>query len=369
MADIAPPSTVTISALGDLMLAQDWNELAERGLLEPALGGLAERTQTADLRFANLEVTLEGNEGVIPKQPRVIGSRRTVETVLRYLGIDVVSVANNHAFDCYLSGFQEVENLLEGANVRYCGAGIDPEVASKPVIFELRGIRVGLLAYAALDTKPSHVINRDEFGVNPLEENLACSAVERLKARVDHVLVSLHWGVEYTHLPSPHQVRLARRLVDCGASLVIGHHAHVVQGVEAYGSGIIAFNLGNAAATDLIIDGRLAIRKTAQSSSSFELQVEVSKEGVVGFQATPFRFDGSVIKMADRSARRYLRLANRYLERGITEELWRRRRLFEDVVLRTLRKLHPRVILSVRPAHFSRVLKNLRSARSGRGPD
>jgi len=351
------------------MLEQDWDVLAEKGLLEQALSELAERTQTADLRFANLEVTLQGNEGVIPKQPRVIGSRSTLEAVLRELDIDVVSVANNHTFDGYLSGFLEVEDLLDSAEVKHCGAGADPETATKPVIFDLNGIRIGLLAYVALDTKPSHVINRDKFGVNPFEENLACAAVERLDARVDHVLVSLHWGVEYTHLPSPSQVRIARRLVDCGASLVIGHHAHVVQGVQRYGSGVIAFNLGNAAATELTIDGRLAIRKTAQNSSSFELQVELSKEEVVGFQTMPFRFDGSAIKMADKTAQRYLRLANGYLDRGISEELWRRRRLFEDVVLRTLRKLHPRVILSVRTAHFSKLLRNLKTALSGQGPD
>ncbi len=72
-----------------------------------------------------------------------------------------------------------------------------------------------------------------------------------------HVLVSVHWGVEFSNLPSPEQVRQARRMIDAGARAVLGHHAHVVQGVESYLGGVIVYNLGNAVTTDLEIDGRI----------------------------------------------------------------------------------------------------------------
>ena len=143
---------------------------------------------------------------------------------------------------------------------------------------ERNGIKLGWLAYTALDTVPSHVASSRGYGVNAFEFERALAEIEALRSEVHHVLVSVHWGVEFSNLPSPEQVRQARQMIEAGATAVLGHHAHVVQGVEEYQNGVIVYNLGNAATTDLEIDGRLAIRQTDRSRSSFV--VELATVGV-----------------------------------------------------------------------------------------
>ena len=79
----------------------------------------------------------------------------------------------------------------------------------------------------------------------PLREAIAMEDVVELRKQVDCVVVSLHWGYEYVEYPSPRQQAFARKLVRAGAQMVIGHHPHVVQGVERYQGGLIAYSLGN----------------------------------------------------------------------------------------------------------------------------
>ena len=359
---------VRIAALGDLMLAGEWTEHHRDGRLEAALGDLALLRNDVDLLFANLEVTLPGTEGEIEKQPRLVGTPEAIDEALRILAVDLLNLSNNHAFDCFDSGFEAVCDLLSSRNLGFLGAGLDDACASRPLILERNGIRLGWLAYAASDTVPSHVAGEDSYGVNAFEVNKALAEIEALRPDVDHVLVSVHWGVEFSNLPSPDQVRQARRMIEAGATAVLGHHAHVVQGVESYLGGVIVYNLGNAATTDLEIDGRLAIRQTDRSRSSFVVHLILSDTELLGFETRPFRFTEGAIKMGDPVAKRYLDRANAAIRDGVSEAQWRRRRLIEDVLLRSARKLNPRVIRSVRPAHVAKVFRNLARAFKGQGP-
>ena len=157
-------------------------------------------------------------------------------------------------------------------------------------------------------------------------------------------------------------------MIEAGATAVLGHHAHVVQGVDSYLGGVIVYNLGNAVTTDLEIDGRLAIRQTDRSRSSFVAHLLLSETELLGFETRPFRFIEGTIKMGDPVARRFLDRANSAIRDGVTEAQWRRRRLVEDVFLRAARKLDPRVVRSVKPAHIAKVFRNLVRAIKGQGP-
>jgi hypothetical protein len=365
----APNSSggVTIAALGDLMLAGEWDDISSFGAMEESLGALGELVQ-ADVVFANLEATVPGDGEAIAKQPRLIGQRATLEAALKCLRLNLASLANNHTFDALLGGFSEVRGLLDDLGITYLGAGQDLEEASQPVILERGGLTFGWLAFTDHETRPSHVASSDSYGVNPLEQDEAEDQIAELAKQVDHVIVSLHWGVEYCHLPAPTQITVARRLIDAGASLVIGHHAHVIQGVEAYGGGAIAYNLGNAATTDLKIDGRLAIHQNVRTRSSFALRATFTSEGLKDVELVPFYAGRGGIELEHQAPRRILERANRSLAAGVSESQWKRVRLFEDVVMRTVKKLHPRVIRSVRPRHFAKLFSNIVGAVSGRGP-
>lgn len=367
----APPSEAglsSIAVLGDLMLSGEWDSASRRDQAEELFSPLREVCRGC-LVLANLETAMQGDEGVIRKQPTLVAPRRTLDACLRSIGADVVILSNNHAFDSYLSGFERLRELLGERNILWLGAGRDSAEAARPLVLEQGDLRFGYLAYTDPSTKPSHIAHSRSFGVNLLIEETVVEDILRLKRQADHVVVSLHWGIEYCHLPSPRQIQFARRLIDLGTSLVVGHHAHVIQGVEWYESGAIAFNLGNAATTDLRIDGRLAIRQTRRTRSSAVLRATFSKNRVESLDLVPFRNDGTAFLVRDALATRILERANRRLQAGITSEQWRLTRLYEDVVIRTLRKLDPRVIRSVRSRHIFEFFKHISSFLRGSTPD
>jgi poly-gamma-glutamate synthesis protein (capsule biosynthesis protein) len=359
---------LTIAALGDLMLAGEWDARAAEGAAEAAWRGLRELCGEPSLVFGNLEATLPGSDGFIDKEPRLVGEPHTFRQALSSLALDIACVGNNHAFDARLSGFEAVSALLETSGVPFIGAGREREEAARPLTVERNGIVCGWLAFTDAATRPSHVATEASSGVALLEADRAVEEVRELAGQVDQVVVSLHWGVEYSHLPSPEQIRVARSLVDAGARLVIGHHAHVVQGVERYRRGVIAYNLGNAIATDLYVGGRLAIRQTRRTRSSFILKATLDRSQVESLELVPFRFEGARLLARDRYAESILSRANARLARGISPARWRAQRAWDDVVLRGARKLHPRVIRSLRPRHLGKLIANLYSAVRGRGP-
>lgn len=361
-------SVVKIAALGDLMLTGEWQQSSDtvikRHLAKELCTALAEH----DVVFANMETALIGSEGEIKKEPRVIGDSPSLQAWLRALRVNLVTLANNHSFDGLVDGFVRLRALLDAQSVGYFGAGDEPGQARRPLVLESNGVRLGWLGYASADTQPSHVAVAAAAGVNLLDEEAILADVGSLKQSVDHVLVSLHWGVEFCHVPSPAQIYLARKIVDAGARLIIGHHAHVVQGVEHYRGGVIAYNLGNLTTTDFKIGGRLAIRQSRRTRSSLLLSVKLSKSEVLDVASIPVRAEDGRLLLHDVYAARIFRRASEELARGVTETGWRRRRFVEDVLWRSCWKLHPAVLRSVRGRHLAKVFRNTVRAARGLGP-
>jgi hypothetical protein len=124
------------------------------------------------------------------------------------------------------------------------GAGWSEEEAAHPLIFELRGLRLGLLNYVTQDTHPNLPTNA-RVHLNWFEEKRALSETSALSHRVDAVLVHLHWGEEFIRMPSIDQRRIARKLVEAGARVVVGGHPHVLQGHESWTAGYIFHGVGN----------------------------------------------------------------------------------------------------------------------------
>lgn len=349
-------SEAEIFAFGDLMLSDE--DAAARSQLA-RLASLARQLKPHGLVFANLETTLNGSEGCIAKEPRLVTSRALLGDALETLAVSVASLANNHAFDCHGSGFSAVRRVLDERHIESFGAGTDERNAEAPLVTTRDGVRIGWLGFVDADTSPSHVAGTDAQGVSLLRATVAQRHVTDLRKQVDHVVVSLHWGVEYCHVPSPDQIAIARSLIDAGATLVLGHHAHVVQGVERYREGLIAYGLGNAITTDLKIRSTLAIKQSRRTNSALALRVTLSKERIVSWDALPYRMAGDRARVGDPYAARAFTRANRELAGGVTEARWRRRRFIEDVMLRPLWKLDPRVIRSLNPGHARKFFRNV----------
>jgi poly-gamma-glutamate capsule biosynthesis protein CapA/YwtB (metallophosphatase superfamily) len=164
--------------------------------------------------------------------------------VLQEAGIKLVALANNHVFDYGADGLLDTIHFLDSVGIRHVGAGPNLEAAREPAIFEVKGIRLGFLAYFGGGT---YAATGTRAGVAPRVRGMIKTDIQKLKQsdKVGYVAVNFHWGKEKALYPEEWQVALAHFTVECGADLVVGHHPHVLQGVEKYKNAIIAYSLGN----------------------------------------------------------------------------------------------------------------------------
>ncbi len=202
---------------------------------------ISEKIERADIAFANLEnpVSLRGEDRgstySFRADPRALSG-------LSKAGFDIVSIANNHMFDWGRDAFVDTMAYLEGAGIRYAGGGENMDLARRPMIIEHNGTKFAFLAYSQFS---SFEINSPGPVILPIDIDLMLEDIASAKLISDVVIVSTHWGEEYETQASQKQKDIARALIDVGASLIIGHHPHVIQEIEEYGGGLIAYSLGN----------------------------------------------------------------------------------------------------------------------------
>lgn len=214
---------IVLNFAGDTTLAWAFADSVKDDFAYPFAG--APWFGMADVTMVNLEnpVTVRGYK--VPKEfnfrmpPKYVG-------VLQNGGVDVVNLANNHVWDYGPVGVRDTLDYLDDAGILHVGAGETEDEARQPAVIEVKGRRIGFLGYYGRD--------------GHMEED-----VSALKQKVDLVVVNFHWGVERSFYPEPWQIELAHSAVDAGADLVVGHHPHVLQGMERYKGGIIAYSLGN----------------------------------------------------------------------------------------------------------------------------
>ena len=246
------PQSIEMVAAGDVMLARKVERLiASQGEGYP-FARLGDSLKAADLLFANLESPLSERGRPLPGKGICFRARPSMAAELARQGFDVLSIANNHALDYDIPAFEDTLRLLGEVGIRTVGGGGNITEARNPVIVEEQGIKIAFLAYTEMADIYFHPKYQRRFratqdlpGVAPLVEADVKEDIAAVRDKVDVLVLSLHWGTEYSDRPSDEQRRLAREFIDAGADIILGHHPHVIQGVERYGSGIIAYSLGN----------------------------------------------------------------------------------------------------------------------------
>jgi poly-gamma-glutamate synthesis protein (capsule biosynthesis protein) len=269
-------------AVGDVMLARSIGRRIERdGLLAP-WEGVADAFSQADLVFANLECTISDRGTAAQKSFTFRAPPAAADSVVA-AGIDVVSLANNHAIDWGVPALIDTIAALDSRGVGHAGAGVDADEAHAPVIIERNGLRIAFLAYV------ESLAERTGFGTRlwaagPDSPGLAMARpaqvvrdVGAARAQADVVIVSVHGGREYRRNPSPKQRLLAQAAFDAGASLFLGHHPHVLQGFQRTDDTLAAFSLGNFVFD--LFEGR--------SNDSVILDVTLSAAGVTDVRWIP----------------------------------------------------------------------------------
>jgi len=270
----SPAPSVTLALLGDVMLGRAVHPSRETfTYLKPYL-------TSADLALANLESPLT-DLPVQTKSPYALCAPPENVKYLVEAGFDYLVLSNNHRLDCGTEGLLETQRTLTDAGLGFLGP--DPE----PVYRSIHGIRLAFLAFDA---------------TSPFDIETAVQAVRSAREAGALVIVALHWGVEYQSAASADQKETAAHLADAGATLIWGHHPHVLQPAEWLQDGktLVLYSLGNA------LFDQYGLESTRQSAL---ILVRLGPSGVEKLDVIPFMIDirNSRIIQADPDAAQVIR--------------------------------------------------------------
>ncbi len=280
---------IVIQAVGDVMLGGRWEQqVARDGYFHP-FERIAPELRKADVTLVNLEapLTVRGKEFTSKKYRFRV--RPSAATALKKAGITTVTLANNHSMDYGAEGLRDTLLQLDKSGIGHVGAGENLAAARKPVVYDIRGAKVAILGYS-LTLPQEFWAGEKRAGTAPLLEKLVREDIAAARKQAAIVIVTTHWGQEGTTRLREYQPRLARLMIDTGADAVIGHHPHILQGVETYKRGIIFYSLGNFAFAhkSRIADRTLLVRLrfNGDKRSAELLPINILHKDV-GFKATP----------------------------------------------------------------------------------
>ena len=298
----AAAADVTLAFAGDVNFARRTARLlrhpaAAFGAISPVLG-------SADLTMVNLETAVTSRGRPQPKQFHFRTTGKAF-TAIRAAGIDVVTMANNHVLDYGQVGLASTLAAAKRARFPYVGIGVNARAAWAPYITTIKGIRIAIIGVSQVAELASSWVatSRRPGEANSINTGRTLAAVRAAKKRADVVIVFMHWGTEGQACPDAEQLALAPRLAAAGASIIIGAHAHVLQGSGWLGHTFVAYGMGNflwwehsySTATGVL---KLTLRPHAPLAARF-VPARVSRTG------QPVALKGAA---ASRAARSYARL-------------------------------------------------------------
>ena len=243
----APVEEFRIAAVGDIMLGGTAQPEMQKYGYDYPFDKTRQIIRQAQIAFCNLEGPLtDDGAAEVEKKYLFRSPPDKVAPALARAGFNVASLANNHSLDYGFQGLEDTRAALEKAGIQPVGAGRDLAQARAPVYMKADNATVAFLAYS--------LVFPEEFWAGPQKpgtafghERYVRADVAAARRRADIVVVSFHWGQEGKTELRDYQTLLAHAAIDSGASVVLGHHPHVLQGVERYKDGMIIYSLGNFA--------------------------------------------------------------------------------------------------------------------------
>lgn len=280
---------VSIAAVGDIMLGNHTTYYIEKYGIDYPFDSTKAMLSRAHLTFGNLE-------SPFTRTGKRFDKRFTFKVPPEYAvglvnaGFDVVTLANNHILDYGIAGLRTTLAVLDSIRLGYCGAGLTLEQAQKPAIIERNGLRIAFLGYS-LTFPEEFWATRSNGGTN-YPHNIK-SNIQQADSLADFTIVAFHWGAEGKNYPKDYQKLFARLAIDYGADLVLGHHPHVLQGLEIYQNRLIAYSLGNFSFSSY----------SKKSTESMILKVYLSDSGLLYAKIIPVSIDNNKIAFQPRILR------------------------------------------------------------------
>jgi len=242
----ASAQEIIINAVGDIMLAGSGAATCKRLGYDYPFKATKAELKKGDIAIGNLESPIARCGSTFTCKQFHYRSAPEVATALKNAGFSLVTLANNHMMDFGPEALEETRQHLEQAGIGYTGAGASINAARRRVIITVKGMKVAFLAYS-LTFPDAFYATADRSGTAPGFYTFYRGDISAARKVADYVVVSFHWGTENVSVPKPYQVTTAHRAIDAGADVVIGHHPHVLQGIERYKNGVILYSLGNFA--------------------------------------------------------------------------------------------------------------------------
>jgi poly-gamma-glutamate capsule biosynthesis protein CapA/YwtB (metallophosphatase superfamily) len=237
---------IILNAVGDIMLAGNATATFTRTGYDFPFAATCQTLKTADINIGNLEAPLTENGTEFTGKKFRFKTSPKAAAALKRAGFTVLTLANNHMMDFGSTGLRETLRQLDSENIAYTGAGCNLAAARQPAMLSLKGSKIAFLAYS-LTLPTEFYAKKHQPGTAPGFATFYREDIIKSKAAADYVVVSFHWGAEKSTRPKAYQIQAAHRAIDAGADLILGHHPHVLQGIERYKKGIILYSLGNFA--------------------------------------------------------------------------------------------------------------------------
>jgi len=241
-------SDIRIGLVGDICFDGLVKKSIDKYGEDTVFYGYEEQIKKSDMIFANLETTVTEMGSKVSGKKFTFRSSPDMLKILKRNKIGIVSIANNHIVDYGEEGFYDTLNNLKKYGILYSGAGKNSKETLVFPIYIKNGVRIGFIAFSkVIPYREWNVdINRRGIrGIYPQHEKEAEAIVKSAKEKCDILIVSVHWGVERADEPRKDEIVLARKLINSGADVIMGHHTHTVQRMEYYKGKPIFYSLGN----------------------------------------------------------------------------------------------------------------------------
>lgn len=250
--DGAKSGEVQISAAGDICLEEDgyvldYYNTVNSDLKQCISSEILDKTNSADLFFLNHEYAISDRGTPLEDKYYVFRAKPERMSILKEMGTDIVSLANNHVYDYGADALNDTADLLDKAEIAYVGGGRNKEEAEQPTYYIINGIKIGFVAAsegenyrftpAATDTTPGIMDCYDATEYNKV--------IAQAAAECDYLIAYVHWGPEDDNQYTEQQTTHGKEFLASGADIVIGGHPHVLQGIEYTDDGPIVYSLGD----------------------------------------------------------------------------------------------------------------------------
>lgn len=274
---------VTLGFAGDILFDDEYaimvNLLNRGGAIENGISeALLSQMQGVDIMMLNNEFPYTERGTALEDKTYTFRADRSTVNYLADMGVDIVSLANNHMYDFGEIGLLDTLDTLRGAGIPYVGAGRNLEEAAAPVYFIAGDMKIAIVSATQierLDNPDTKGATENSAGVfRCLNPGKLYEVVAEADANSDFVVVYIHWGTENVSEPDWAQLDQAPKLAEAGADLIIGDHSHCLQGFEYYGDVPAIYSLGNFWFSSRTLDTCM-------------LQVDISQEGIEELRFVP----------------------------------------------------------------------------------